>query len=448
MTPSVWGQGLNLMAPGSSSQGGKSRNCSGPTETGGRIIRPNMAEPSDKWSHSWASTSESRSTHPSSGSNQQPWASKAGREATPTLRDLVEHGILQPGPGVLSYKHSGNDFIATLTAEGTILFHGRVFQSPTSFATSCRGRTVSGWREVLYRGTRLDNFRNDFCKKYDVPHVVGSHDLEDKLRRMTLQELINAGYLVPEKDCVMLHHKGRFFTGTLTADGFIMYNGKSFGTPTGFAAHCTDSSPSRCRGWHRVTYNGHPLDHYRRLLCNQLFSQREAGSEAESVQARMMEQIEARRARPAAQTSASDKLASSSTSRTGSPGAGGVAQSVASEVSAGQVSQAEQVSAPVLPPFDSLGQTSNLHGFLLDFFSKFCEFFQIDGDDRAKTARFVGILTSIEDAAAQQKHYNLLRYAYGNADGASLLKHISDAINDMHREQPPASGHAGAPSQA
>jgi Restriction Enzyme Adenine Methylase Associated len=54
----------------------------------------------------------------------QVWASKAGREATPTLRDLVEHGILQPGQGVLSYKHSGNDFIASLTSEGTILYQG------------------------------------------------------------------------------------------------------------------------------------------------------------------------------------------------------------------------------------------------------------------------------------------------------------------------------------
>lgn len=61
--------------------------------------------------------------------------------------------------------------------------------------------------------------------------------------------------------------------------------GKSFGTPTGFAAHCTDSSLSRCRGWHRVTYNGHPLDHYRRLLCNQMFFNR--GAEAENVQVRL-----------------------------------------------------------------------------------------------------------------------------------------------------------------
>lgn len=52
------------------------------------------------------------------------WAAKTGRDATLNLGHLVECGLLQPGPGVLSYKHSQNEFLATLTPEGTIFFNG------------------------------------------------------------------------------------------------------------------------------------------------------------------------------------------------------------------------------------------------------------------------------------------------------------------------------------
>jgi hypothetical protein len=45
---------------------------------------------------------------------------------TPTLRDLVELKLLHPGHGVIAYKHSGNDFVASLSPEGTIIFHGNV----------------------------------------------------------------------------------------------------------------------------------------------------------------------------------------------------------------------------------------------------------------------------------------------------------------------------------
>jgi hypothetical protein len=52
---------------------------------------------------------------------------------TPTLRDLVEHKLLHPGHGVIVYKHSGNDFVASLSPEGTIIFHGKV---PTTIRIS------------------------------------------------------------------------------------------------------------------------------------------------------------------------------------------------------------------------------------------------------------------------------------------------------------------------
>lgn len=60
---------------------------------------------------------------------------------------------------------------------------------------------------------------------------------------MTLQELINAGLLTPDKDCVMLHHKGRFFTGSLTPDGFISYNGASNPPPPPQHTHTHPTPP-------------------------------------------------------------------------------------------------------------------------------------------------------------------------------------------------------------
>jgi hypothetical protein len=46
------------------------------------------------------------------------------------------------------------------------------------------------------------------------------------LLKVTLRDLVNARYLDPQKDCVVLHHKGMSFTGTLDPDGFILYEGE------------------------------------------------------------------------------------------------------------------------------------------------------------------------------------------------------------------------------
>jgi hypothetical protein len=55
---------------------------------------------------------------------------------------------------------------------------GRVFVSPTTFATSCRGRTVSGWREVRYKGISLDHYRTQFCERFNAEHLVAPNHLE------------------------------------------------------------------------------------------------------------------------------------------------------------------------------------------------------------------------------------------------------------------------------
>jgi hypothetical protein len=150
----------------------------------------------------------------------------------------------------------------------------------------------------------------------------------------------------------------------------------------------------------------------------------------------MMEQIEARKASRPSQQSSSDKPASCSTSRTGSPTPGFLSHSVASEVSGGQSSQGEQMSAPVLPPYSTLGEDVSVHDYLLEFFSKFCEYFQIDAGERVKTARFLGLITTFPpDSSGPREQYNLLRYAYGNADGPSLMRHITNVLYDMQAKQ-------------
>jgi hypothetical protein len=60
----------------------------------------------------------------------------------------------------------------------------------------------------------------------------------------------------------------------------------------------------------------------------------------------------------------------------------------------------------------------------------------VDPEDRAKTVRYVGLLTSfVPEASARAEHYALLRFAYGSVNGPALLRYISDTIDDMQRKE-------------
>jgi hypothetical protein len=58
---------------------------------------------------------------------------------------------------------------------------------------------------------------------------------------------------------------------------------------------------------------------------------------------------------------------------------------------------------------------------------------QVDEENRAKTVRYVGLLTSfVPEAAKRAEQYANLRFAYGTTgNGLAVLRYISDTIDDM-----------------
>lgn len=89
----------------------------------------------------------------------------SGVRSSISLVELVESGILAPGPSKISCTYKGHSVTATLTASGCIEHQGRQYQSATSFSINFK-RTITpskqgddGWKSVLYDGKPLEHYR-------------------------------------------------------------------------------------------------------------------------------------------------------------------------------------------------------------------------------------------------------------------------------------------------
>lgn len=61
-----------------------------------------------------------------------------------TVRDLVDSGLLRPGQElVLGVRGRAT---ATVTKQGTILYQGVEYQSPTMAANAASGTNLNGWK--------------------------------------------------------------------------------------------------------------------------------------------------------------------------------------------------------------------------------------------------------------------------------------------------------------
>ena len=87
------------------------------------------------------------------------------------LRALIAAGLLKAGRGVLSVVgHTGSQ-VAELTEDGRILYQGRAYLTPTSFAMAALNlaRRCNGWTHTLYKAhgshntwCSLDSLRSRF----------------------------------------------------------------------------------------------------------------------------------------------------------------------------------------------------------------------------------------------------------------------------------------------
>ena len=77
------------------------------------------------------------------------------RTTKASLVDLINAKAIVPGASVISIRGKESETAAELTPEGTIIFKGRTFKSPSAFGKFGLGKTqLSGWMYMMYRAER------------------------------------------------------------------------------------------------------------------------------------------------------------------------------------------------------------------------------------------------------------------------------------------------------
>ena len=77
-----------------------------------------------------------------------------------TLQQLVQAKMIAAGVGVLSVRGKESEIAADLAPDGTIVFNGKIFHSPSAFAKFTLQRAqCSGWQYTVYRAEGSDSWR-------------------------------------------------------------------------------------------------------------------------------------------------------------------------------------------------------------------------------------------------------------------------------------------------
>ena len=82
-----------------------------------------------------------------------------------SIKVLVDHNILQPGPEVLEILFKQQQVRAALTAEGKIHYDGREFSNPSGFSLYAMQKidpdkkSANGWESVKYKGKALNQWK-------------------------------------------------------------------------------------------------------------------------------------------------------------------------------------------------------------------------------------------------------------------------------------------------
>lgn len=92
------------------------------------------------------------------------------KRSSVTLADLLQHGLIHPGDGSISVTYKGAAYTASLSDDGTIVFEGYKFTSPTAFSIHVKRKQTpgkqgdDGWVSVHYMGQPLSNYRKEFAE--------------------------------------------------------------------------------------------------------------------------------------------------------------------------------------------------------------------------------------------------------------------------------------------
>lgn len=81
-----------------------------------------------------------------------------------TLKNLLEARLLQVGEE-LTYPSKGHIHRGQLNRNGSVVYQGMNFKTPSAWANQLAGVQINGWEHVTARGQKLSSFRHKFLSE-------------------------------------------------------------------------------------------------------------------------------------------------------------------------------------------------------------------------------------------------------------------------------------------
>ena len=86
-----------------------------------------------------------------------------------TLKDLINAGLLKPGEELTCEPRQGEVYIAQLMSDGTILYNGSAYATPSAWADHVAGNARNGWEDVSAQGRPVKEFRSQLQSTQGSP---------------------------------------------------------------------------------------------------------------------------------------------------------------------------------------------------------------------------------------------------------------------------------------
>lgn len=130
------------------------------------------------------------------------------QQSANVLKELMEKGLVEPGPEVLSLKYHGKEFVADLDADGYIKYKNASFDSVSSWSVMIKKtinpklRGDNGWTSVYYKEKPLAFYREKIesasskpsaSAAQPVPAVRGQRGIYDSVHQRCIEGLLEFG---------------------------------------------------------------------------------------------------------------------------------------------------------------------------------------------------------------------------------------------------------------
>ena len=173
----------------------------------------------------------------------------------PTLKDLIDAGLISPGRGVLEIHYRDTVAKVTLLENGKLMWNKEIFDRPSTMSLKFKmsifpqRSTDNGWDSISYKGIQLQKYANKIIEKVPTPEVDCSMDMITKYHdgRSTrplcrdLYNINNCQYDIPcsqhVPDCMCPTHRAKSLWRKLTGSARIDRNNKMMKNDNEYMKH-------------------------------------------------------------------------------------------------------------------------------------------------------------------------------------------------------------------